>query len=279
MLRGLCGEDVDRANLDECSGRLCCLRFEGCKTIVSRPRNRQGAMLASSSMRAAAQQWSPLVAALVLSGAALFFGGGSGDGSLPWLGGAAIVLALVFAATRPVPGGLLAARAARAARRLVGGVGRVVDRARPELGVREPRARLPRLRARRRVRGRPAEGADVRLRGDPRRGVRLVARRQGAALALRGLRARRPAPRADRLLERARAARGRRAADRPLPRDAAARCRGRCSSTAGSSRSRSPTRAEAWSSPCSSWRRGSRSRAPGPRRSRPSSPRVCRRRS
>ena len=64
-------------------------------------------MLASSSMRAAAQQWAPLVAALVLSGAALFFGGGSGDGSLPWLGGAAIVLALVFAATRPVPGGLL----------------------------------------------------------------------------------------------------------------------------------------------------------------------------
>ena len=64
-------------------------------------------MLASRSMRAAAQQWSPLVAALVLTAAALFFGGGSGDGSLPWLGGAAIVLALVFAATRPLPGGLL----------------------------------------------------------------------------------------------------------------------------------------------------------------------------
>ena len=118
-------------------------------------------MLASSSMRAAAQRWSPLVAALVLSGAALFFGGGSGDGSLPWLGGAAIVLALVFAATRPVPGRAAPVRAARAARRLVGGLGRVVDRARPELGVREPRPRLPRLRARRRVRRRPAEGADV----------------------------------------------------------------------------------------------------------------------
>src|SRR5262245_26490799 len=64
-------------------------------------------MLASKSMRAAAKRWSPVAAALVLSGAALFFGGGSGDGSLPWLGGAAIVLALVFAATRPVPGGLL----------------------------------------------------------------------------------------------------------------------------------------------------------------------------
>ena len=38
---------------------------------------------------------------------ALFFGGGSGDSSLPWLGGAAIVVALVFAATRPLPGGLL----------------------------------------------------------------------------------------------------------------------------------------------------------------------------
>ena len=65
-------------------------------------------MLASESMRAAAHRWSPLVAALVLSGAALFFGGGSGDGSLPWLGGGAIVVVLVFAATRPVPGGLLA---------------------------------------------------------------------------------------------------------------------------------------------------------------------------
>jgi O-antigen ligase len=37
----------------------------------------------------------------------MFFGGGSGDGSLPWLGGAAIALVLLFSATRPVPGGLL----------------------------------------------------------------------------------------------------------------------------------------------------------------------------
>jgi hypothetical protein len=58
-------------------------------------------------LRAVAQRWSPLVAALALSGAALFFGGGSGDGSLPWLGGGAIAVVLVFAATRPVPGGLL----------------------------------------------------------------------------------------------------------------------------------------------------------------------------
>ncbi len=64
-------------------------------------------MLASRSMRAAAQQWSPLVAALALTAAALFFGGGSRNGSLPWLGGAAILLALSFAATRPLPGGLL----------------------------------------------------------------------------------------------------------------------------------------------------------------------------
>src|SRR5262245_52989746 len=64
-------------------------------------------MLASSPLRAVAQRWSPLVAALALSGAALFFGGGSGDGALPWLGGAAVVVVLVFAATRPVPGGLL----------------------------------------------------------------------------------------------------------------------------------------------------------------------------
>jgi tetratricopeptide (TPR) repeat protein len=64
-------------------------------------------MLASRSMQAAAQRWSPLVAALGLTAAALFFGGGSGNGSLPWLGGGAILLALVFAATRPLPGGLL----------------------------------------------------------------------------------------------------------------------------------------------------------------------------
>src|SRR3954470_589190 len=64
-------------------------------------------MLASRSMRAAAQRWSPLVAALALSGGALFFGGSSGDGSLPWLGGAAIPVVLVFAATGPVAGGLL----------------------------------------------------------------------------------------------------------------------------------------------------------------------------
>ena len=63
------------------------------------------------------------------------------------------------------------------------------------------------------------------LRGDPRRRLRLVARRQGAAVAVRGLRPHRPAARAGRLLERARAARRDRAADRALPRDAAARAR------------------------------------------------------
>ncbi len=64
-------------------------------------------MLASRFMREATQRWSPLVAALGLSAAALFFGGGSGNGSVPWLGGASILVALVFAATRPLPGGLL----------------------------------------------------------------------------------------------------------------------------------------------------------------------------
>ena len=64
-------------------------------------------MLASRSMRAAAQQRSPLIAALALIAATLFLAGGPGSGSLPWLGGAAILLALVFAATRPLPGGLV----------------------------------------------------------------------------------------------------------------------------------------------------------------------------
>jgi hypothetical protein len=45
---------------------------------------------------------------LALTGLALFFGGGSGDGSLWWLGTAAAVAILVALATRGVPRGLLA---------------------------------------------------------------------------------------------------------------------------------------------------------------------------
>jgi hypothetical protein len=58
-------------------------------------------------MRAAIEPRLPLAAALAVSAAALFFGGGSGDGSLLWLGAAAGLLALVLAATQPLPGRLV----------------------------------------------------------------------------------------------------------------------------------------------------------------------------
>jgi hypothetical protein len=48
----------------------------------------------------------PLVASLALTGAALFFGGGAGDGSLPWLGGAALLAVLASLLVAGVPRGL-----------------------------------------------------------------------------------------------------------------------------------------------------------------------------
>ena len=47
----------------------------------------------------------PLAASLLLVGLALFFGGGPGSGSLPWLGGAALLVIVVLVATRGVPAG------------------------------------------------------------------------------------------------------------------------------------------------------------------------------
>ena len=47
----------------------------------------------------------PLAASLLVIGAALFFGGGASSGSLPWLGGAVLLVLLVLLATRGVPGG------------------------------------------------------------------------------------------------------------------------------------------------------------------------------
>jgi hypothetical protein len=58
-------------------------------------------------MRAAWELWSPLGAALALTAAVLFFGGGSGNSTMPWIGGAAILLAAVFAATRGLPPGMV----------------------------------------------------------------------------------------------------------------------------------------------------------------------------
>jgi len=47
----------------------------------------------------------PLAASLLLVGAALFFGGGAGDGSLWWLGGVALLALVASAETAGVPGG------------------------------------------------------------------------------------------------------------------------------------------------------------------------------
>jgi O-antigen ligase/polysaccharide polymerase Wzy-like membrane protein len=60
-------------------------------------------------MRAARELWSPpLAAALALTAAVLFFGGGSGSSTLPWIGGAAIACAAVFVAVYGIPPGSLA---------------------------------------------------------------------------------------------------------------------------------------------------------------------------
>jgi hypothetical protein len=47
----------------------------------------------------------PLAASLLLVGLALFFGGGPGSGSLPWLGGGALLAVVVLIASRGVPSG------------------------------------------------------------------------------------------------------------------------------------------------------------------------------
>src|SRR5947208_11915902 len=77
-------------------------------------------MLPSPEMRAARELWSPLGAALarelwsplgaalVLVAAVLFFGGGSGSATLPWIGGAAIARAAGLVATRGFPQGAIA---------------------------------------------------------------------------------------------------------------------------------------------------------------------------
>ena len=49
-----------------------------------------------------------LAPSLVLVGLALFFGGGPADGSIPWLGGGALLAILALLASRGAPGGFLA---------------------------------------------------------------------------------------------------------------------------------------------------------------------------
>jgi len=59
-------------------------------------------------MEATRQLLSPLGPALALTGAALFVGGSAGAGSLPWVGGAAIVVAAVLVASYGLPRSALA---------------------------------------------------------------------------------------------------------------------------------------------------------------------------
>src|SRR5579864_9171662 len=65
-------------------------------------------MLLSRRMRVTRQLLSPLGPALALSAAAFFFGGGASGGSLPWIGGAAVLVAVVLAAVYGAPRGVLA---------------------------------------------------------------------------------------------------------------------------------------------------------------------------
>jgi O-antigen ligase len=60
-------------------------------------------MVASRHMRATRDL--PLAVALALTTFAVFFGGGPGNGALPWLGGAALLAIVVLLATRGVPSG------------------------------------------------------------------------------------------------------------------------------------------------------------------------------
>ena len=63
-------------------------------------------MVASREMRAIREL--PLVAPLALAGLAIFFGGGPGNASIMWFGGAALLILLVLLATQGAPGGSLA---------------------------------------------------------------------------------------------------------------------------------------------------------------------------
>src|SRR5690349_11643234 len=64
-------------------------------------------MLASNGMRLARELRSPLTPALALLGAALFFAREPGDASTPWIGVAAVLLAVWLFATQSPPSGVI----------------------------------------------------------------------------------------------------------------------------------------------------------------------------
>ena len=136
-------------------------------------------MVASREMRAIREL--SLAAPLVLAGAAIFFGGGPGNSSLMWLGGGALLIGLLLLAT--ARGARRAARAAapRRPRGLARAVDLVVAAARPLVGLRRPRPRLPPFRGARAL-ARHADARACERSLHPARSSRgLVARGQGAA--------------------------------------------------------------------------------------------------
>src|SRR5438046_3253935 len=79
-------------------------RKGGCKAFAAPPgpSGRNGSV---GRLRAARDLFSPLGAALALTALAVFFGGGPGGGSLPWIRGGRVVAVLVLAALRGLPPG------------------------------------------------------------------------------------------------------------------------------------------------------------------------------
>jgi tetratricopeptide (TPR) repeat protein len=65
-------------------------------------------MVASARMRRSAHPSPALVVSLLVTGAALFFGGSAGTGSLPWIGGAAVIAVAVLIALEGLPTGWIA---------------------------------------------------------------------------------------------------------------------------------------------------------------------------
>ena len=223
---------------DESSGRAYAPGFDGVRRLLFRRGTVRCRMLASNGMRLARELRSPLApGSRSLAAAALFFGGGLGR----------LVAARGSASRRSCSRSCCSRRRARrpalrrascrSPRSRSGARSRSRGRSSPTAAgaTRTARSSTSPSRSSARSSAREPRRLLLRLLRAARRRLRLVARREGAAVAVRGLRPDRAPARADRLLERARAARRHRAADRALPRDPACERPGRCSSTAGSS--------------------------------------------
>ena len=152
-----------------------------CKAFVS------GRRACYMIVRMRATQYWPLGPALALCGAALFAGGALRTGPLTWFGAGALVAILALLALRGAPRGVLRLLPLAALAAWCGASICVVDAAGRLVGLREPRARLPALRAGRAVARRPDAGVGRRPGCSARRGRGLGAAREGAPVASRRL--------------------------------------------------------------------------------------------